>query len=335
MISQIDIEDFGPIRKASLKLTPLHALIGPNDSGKSSLLRAIEAIVNLKPDARAGAACQTRITAAATTWDWIEVTWTTANGAIGRYREMPDRSIEPGEPATLCAAIGPCRYVQFDPDRLGDRSQVLKREDVLAFPLQRGHELAGVLDYLKDQNDDKFAQLDGRVQALFPSVKRLFLGRDNSQKVVGVRTTTGAEVVGSAISAGLLTFVAYLTISAVTGAKILLVEEPENGLHPARIRDVVGVLRNLSENGVQVIMATHSPLVVNELLPEEVTVVTRTPEYGTVLTPLRDTPNFELRSKAYALGELWLAYADGSCEAPLLETTSPDASGADAGEAAR
>lgn len=31
-----------------------------------------------------------------------------------------------------------------------------------------------------------------------------------------------------------------------------------------------------------------------------------------------DTPNFAERSKVYALGELWLSYANGDDEGPLL-----------------
>jgi hypothetical protein len=67
-------------------------------------------------------------------------------------------------------------------------------------------------------------------------------------------------------------------------------------------------------------MATHSPLVINELQPEEVSVVTKASvDEGTKVTRIKDTPNFAKRSSVYALGELWLAYADGNVEAPLLE----------------
>src|SRR5258708_8232083 len=40
-IQRLEIENYGCIRKASVTLTPLHALIGPNDSGKSTVLRAL------------------------------------------------------------------------------------------------------------------------------------------------------------------------------------------------------------------------------------------------------------------------------------------------------
>jgi predicted ATPase len=77
------------------------------------------------------------------------------------------------------------------------------------------------------------------------------------------------------------------------------------------------VLRAVS-NRTQVLIATHSPLVVNELQADEVTLITRTPERGTIATPLTATKNFAQRSRVYALGELWLNYADGDLESELV-----------------
>ncbi len=48
MITRFDAENYGCIRKGGLDLTPLHALIGPNDSGKSTLQRAMRALLNLE-----------------------------------------------------------------------------------------------------------------------------------------------------------------------------------------------------------------------------------------------------------------------------------------------
>jgi hypothetical protein len=81
------------------------------------------------------------------------------------------------------------------------------------------------------------------------------------------------------------------------------------------------VLRDLSQR-TQILLATHSPLVINELAPEEVTIVTRTPERGTICTPMTETKMFEARSKVYALGELWLSYADGNLESELVPGNS-------------
>jgi predicted ATPase len=43
-IQQLEIQNYGCIRKATVALSPLQALIGPNDSGKSTVLRALRTI---------------------------------------------------------------------------------------------------------------------------------------------------------------------------------------------------------------------------------------------------------------------------------------------------
>jgi predicted ATP-dependent endonuclease of OLD family len=40
-IDWVRVENFRCVRQADIHLTPLHALIGPNDAGKSSLPHAI------------------------------------------------------------------------------------------------------------------------------------------------------------------------------------------------------------------------------------------------------------------------------------------------------
>ena len=43
-VTRLHVEGFGCIQDATFELTPLHALIGPNDSGKSTALRALRAL---------------------------------------------------------------------------------------------------------------------------------------------------------------------------------------------------------------------------------------------------------------------------------------------------
>ena len=111
---------------------------------------------------------------------------------------------------------------------------------------------------------------------------------------------------------------AFAILPYVHPTAILLVEEPENGLHPSRIAEVVKVLREVSSR-MQVILATHSPLVINELQPEEVTILTRDAKAGTQAKRMDRTTHFQPRQQVYALGELWLSFADGVDEAALVQ----------------
>lgn len=133
----------------------------------------------------------------------------------------------------------------------------------------------------------------------------------------------GTRVGVETLSEGFLYAVAFAALRHMDSVSILCVEEPENGLHPARIREVMNVLRDLSQRGTQVLLTTHSPLVVNELRPDEVTVVTR-PAGGSVATRLIDVPLYRERTERDGLlpGEFWVSYCDGITEAPLLAPSS-------------
>ncbi len=65
------------------------------------------------------------------------------------------------------------------------------------------------------------------------------------------------------------------------------------------------------------LVATHDPLLLNELQPAEVTLLARRDGALRAL-PIDRSPNFDERAKVYALGELWLSYCDGEGEAALF-----------------
>ena len=69
----------------------------------------------------------------------------------------------------------------------------------------------------------------------------------------------------------------------------ILIEEPEQNLHPWAIRAIIKHIREvIKERGVQVIITTHSPQVLEQVHPEEVLVATRTEEVGTKFRTLEE-----------------------------------------------
>ena len=94
----------------------------------------------------------------------------------------------------------------------------------------------------------------------------------------------------------------------------MLVEEPENGVYPKRLGQIIKLLKELVSRDVdvrfpQIIMSTHSPYVASFFEPEEVTFLSRPPDNpeGPVRArPLRDAPNINERlADGFYLGELW------------------------------
>jgi predicted ATPase len=325
VITRFEAEDYGPLKRVSCALTPLHAFIGPNDSGKSTLLRGIVTAVNARqgPPTFNSPRGSVRIRVPSGFSGAI------FSGGALTAEEQAASSINPsGLPIVHSIndwsdnqwLLKGARLVRFEPDALRESSPLVPDNAVLNYLDVRGAGLPGVFDVLNNRNDGSFQAISAGLTRLFPTVARLkLLTMSASEKMVAIELTDGTTIPATGMSEGMLYYLAYAALQRLTGVALLAIEEPETGLHPSRIAEVVRMLRAISESGTQVIIATHSPLVVNELHPDEVSVVRRHPVTGTEIRPIKDTPNFDKRSKVYALGELWLSYANGTDESPLLD----------------
>jgi predicted ATPase len=351
-IQKVTIRNCGCVKNAEVNLTRLHALIGPNDSGKSTILRALRTatqfatseftkndkgeilpFIPLVSEASDGAIIglvlddEYRVGCA----DGVPFEEALHGGVSlppGRQpRPLPGKSRlwnshhAQQDPlrrlAKLKTQLVPATLVRFDPDALREAVPLLPESEGIRFADERGQGLAAVYDAILNRDREAFQDIENRALDLFPTMKGIGLSNlDGQRKAVMATLKDGTKINASEMSEGLLYFLGFAALQ-YCGASLLLVEEPENGLHPSRIRDVMEILRKISETA-QVVIATHSPLVINEMKPEEVTVVTRD-ERGTSCVPIKATPGFADRSKVYALGELWLSYANGKDEAPLLK----------------
>jgi energy-coupling factor transporter ATP-binding protein EcfA2 len=350
VIKTFRAKSYGCLHDVKATLTPLHAFIGPNDSGKSTLLRAV----------------RTLMAASTPTPQLFSVDLLGDDGALQVI--YPDNvsyglSREPGKPLlfetsgvvgvdgliekgrrdhhplghrsgaargshflALEQRLGPARMLRLDPDQLRLPSEIITRTQTVDFWNEHGLGLPGVYDAILNQDFEAFAGILAEVRKLFPSVRKVGLANiGGAKKTLEVTLASGQQVGPEYMSEGLLYYLAFAALRFLAPASVVLIEEPENGLHPARIGDVMRVLREVSKT-TQILLATHSPLVINEMQPDEVSIVTRTEAEGTKLTLMKDTTNFEKRSSAYALGELWLSFADGESESRLVPALAQAAS---------
>jgi predicted ATPase len=97
---------------------------------------------------------------------------------------------------------------------------------------------------------------------------------NQQSKALGVVLQDDTFVSAASVSDGLLRWLAFAAVPYLAHGALILVEEPENGLHPAGIRDVMTLLREVSGRA-QVVIATHSAIVIDELDRNEVTVLRR------------------------------------------------------------
>jgi energy-coupling factor transporter ATP-binding protein EcfA2 len=125
--------------------------------------------------------------------------------------------------------------------------------------------------------------------------------------VFGLRDRT--RVPAREASAGLLAIAGYLALLHLP-ARRFLVEEPENGVHPRALLSIADVLRDLAAHGRQVVMTTHSPVLLNYIDAEHIRIVTRAPDEGVRVTAALESRVFNELRQRVDFGELWYSIGD-------------------------
>lgn len=109
---------------------------------------------------------------------------------------------------------------------------------------------------------------------------------------IGLTDKFGRIFWADSLSEGTLYFLSLLCIiHQPEPPKLLLLEEPEKGIHPRRIRETMDLIFELAaEKNIQVILTTHSTAVVDTFadIPEAVYIVERVAQQTTVKNLQRD-----------------------------------------------
>ncbi len=162
----------------------------------------------------------------------------------------------------------------------------------------------------------KFDELESRLQELVPNIERISLKRSESNAfgLELVDRYSDHRIPASDISDGTLKILAFLTaLYQDKTPSILCFEEPENGVHPWLLHKMMELLKLISTEGitgqpVQVLLTTHSPLLLNYVEPHQVRAVELDAEGKTQVHALpTDSKRFQKALEAYdgELGELW------------------------------
>jgi predicted ATPase len=93
--------------------------------------------------------------------------------------------------------------------------------------------------------------------------------------------------------------------------KLIIVEEPENGLHPKRLADVMRLFRDITEGKLgghkaQVVLTTHSPYLLDcvDLSKDQVLVFRRNDDGSRTAEPA-DAERLKTFLDEFLLGEIW------------------------------
>lgn len=358
---RLTVQNFRGVRQASWAPTGVSALVGPNSSGKSTLLEAflflhyaakrtpkdalnvsggMQALLYHSRDNRgsdnAVEPAQIRLTAELGIASWSLEFSATNDNVVPKYdeeirlnNEEYTQAMGAGVDMPPLLAIG--RYLEEAdqgtirgnpfPKRTPEVAQLLERLKNLSlyrpWELQRFRRQPFSDPSLEDerlapdglnvftvlQNWQNTIANGWRYEWVVKHLKQI-----HGQYVSGLELRKGSGVLGArfyapddeiplpikAASNGILS--TLLTLTAAAGAAndgLILLDEPDNGLHPAAIRGIVKAFRTLhKQKNVHIVLASHSPVLLNAFndSPEDVwvTELAHGASFPQRLTDLRD-----------------------------------------------
>jgi predicted ATPase len=354
MLKRISIQNFKSLQDVTLDLQPVNLLIGPNNSGKSNLLKALESLLldralsdeqkkrfffkhndqnlySIKVWRKTNESGIKEYNSSVSTNDnlygvvekkveiklhegkkqyesFIDSWHISREGALfGNIRlyenvsNLHDMVDSMREFSVIVEKFGISKIYRPDPNKIGMPNPLIPNSQTVAPDCSN---LVSFLDALRDSNPDTFDAIQSDLKICIPEyagirfenvipdedLKSRF-GDKTFKKLglfhIGHKLTYWAEE----LSEGTLYFLALLCIvHQPNPPKVLLLEEPERGIHPRRIREVMDfIFRLAEEKRVQVIMTTHSPEVLNEFegLPEAVFIFDKNDEGATQVMNLQ------------------------------------------------
>ncbi|NJL89885.1 MAG: ATP-binding protein [Coleofasciculaceae cyanobacterium SM2_1_6] len=201
------------------------------------------------------------------------------------------------------------------------------------FMERSGQGIAYALVDILHSNREGFDELEERFRQLVPNIKKILLPRGSVRDARNLslsprdfearQNTFSLELIdkysehhipASDISDGTLRILAFLTaLYQENTPSIICFEELENGVHPWLLSKMMELLKIVSTEGitgkpVQVLITTHSPLLLNYVEPHQVRAVELDEEGKTQVHALpTDSVRFQKALEAYdgSLGELW------------------------------
>jgi energy-coupling factor transporter ATP-binding protein EcfA2 len=174
--------------------------------------------------------------------------------------------------------------------------------------LPDGSNLPWVVEDLRKRAPERFRQWVQHLATALPELEgiRVVERPDDRHSYLMLRYRGGLEAPSWVVSDGTLRLLALTILAYIPGLRdIFLIEEPENGIHPTAVETVYQSLRSVYEG--QVLVATHSPILLAIAKPSEILCFAKTPEGATDIVRGDEHPAVRHYQGEVSLGDLFAA----------------------------
>lgn len=304
MLSRIQVSGFRALVEIDVPLRPLTVLIGQNDTGKSSFLHALNYL--LGPDVILSSPDVRNFDPGGN----VQVSgWFDEKGPYSKYIRggIASQSFQ-----EMGAFVGRSRVFVLPASGVATWCSG-SGQRLVPDLVQDGGNLADVLDFFLRNDRKRFDDIEAAVREHVSGVESLNIptpGNPN-QRSIDLVIDGGLRIPAENASAGVRLMLFFITLAYhPEPPKLILFEEPENGVHPRRLIDIMKLLREVTAGkhgqSAQIVMTTHSPYLLDSVDPnKDQVLVFRRRDDGGRTAEAPDAERLKVFLEEFMLGEVW------------------------------
>lgn len=205
--------------------------------------------------------------------------------------------------------VSGCKVYQFSDSSSSASMRAASPVDSAHYLQSEANNLASFIYYLKQNYKDSYNRIAAYVREVVPQFNDFYLEPERNYISLKWTDVSPNDYVLSAhqFSDGSIRFIALATLllqPEETMPHVIIIDEPELGLHPYAIDQLTEMIKDASLHA-QIIIATQSPAIIDGFSADEVTIIERDSATQSTIARKLNAVDYKEWCDEYTLSELW------------------------------
>jgi predicted ATPase len=296
LLARVEIKNYACFRHLDVPLRPLTVLIGPNNTGKTLFLKALKKLLKRDYNFEGHERFRKDPSLASS-----------ISGSIG----SGSLTVTPGKvEGSFCTTVEmfslPSTGVVMNSGGYTDEGEAIGLES-------DGKNVAGLLDHFLRRDRKRFFAFVDALKGQVPGLEDVEIGTpDANTRRIDLTLEKKLVIPADQASAGVRLLIFFVALAYhPTPPQFILIEEPENGVHPKRLAEIIRFLREMTrgqhgDKPSQVVLTTHSPYLLDciDVETDQVLIFRREDDGSRTAVPA-DEARLKTFLDEFKLGEVW------------------------------
>jgi len=210
---------------------------------------------------------------------------------------------------TVMRILSSCKVYQFSDSSVSSPMRQSSTVESAHYLQSEANNLASFLYFLKNNYNTSYERIISYIQGVIPQFKDFYLEPERGYiSLKWIDNSPNDYVLSSdQFSDGSIRFIALATLllqPEETMPKVIIIDEPELGLHPYAIDQLTEMIKDASLHA-QVIAATQSPALIDGFDVDDITIIERDDNNQCSIAKKLNKEEYEKWLEDYSLSELW------------------------------